>query len=132
MWGSTIPCVYYGFYCNATRQKIYWSMVSILAGGCIFATLTPSFQGPKFRVFRTIMYSSLGLSFVIPITDSIIVYGWETQLKRMSLDWMLAMATFNLTGAAAYALRVCKPCEKSPPIVYCSARSKSSLTLIAG
>ncbi|CAG8971203.1 hypothetical protein HYALB_00010576 [Hymenoscyphus albidus] len=26
MWGSTIPSVYYGFYCNARLQKIYWSV----------------------------------------------------------------------------------------------------------
>ena len=29
MWGSTIPCVYYGFYCDPKLQKIYWSMVCI-------------------------------------------------------------------------------------------------------
>ena len=27
MWGSTIPTVYYGFYCNAQLQKLYCTMV---------------------------------------------------------------------------------------------------------
>lgn len=28
MWGSTIPSVYYGFYCDPELQKLYWSVVS--------------------------------------------------------------------------------------------------------
>ena len=27
MWGSTIPTVYYGFYCDPRLQKLYWTMV---------------------------------------------------------------------------------------------------------
>ena len=28
MWGSTIPSIYYGFYCDPTLQKAYWINVS--------------------------------------------------------------------------------------------------------
>ena len=28
MWGSTIPSVYYGFYCDTGLQKAYWTNVS--------------------------------------------------------------------------------------------------------
>lgn len=28
MWGSTIPSIYYGFYCNPNLQALYWLVVS--------------------------------------------------------------------------------------------------------
>lgn len=28
MWGSTIPSVYYGFYCDPKLQYLYWCVVS--------------------------------------------------------------------------------------------------------
>ena len=27
MWGSTIPSIYYGFYCDPGLQKAYWTNV---------------------------------------------------------------------------------------------------------
>ncbi|EDU50589.1 adiponectin receptor protein 1 [Pyrenophora tritici-repentis Pt-1C-BFP] len=52
------------------------------------------------------MYAGLGLSFIIPIIHGIMKFGWETQMWRMSLDWMALMTIFNLTGGALYAMRV--------------------------
>jgi len=28
MWGSTIPFIFYGFYCDRKLQILYWSIVS--------------------------------------------------------------------------------------------------------
>ncbi|KAF2681642.1 mPR-typeG-protein-coupled receptor [Lentithecium fluviatile CBS 122367] len=106
MWGSTIPCVYYGFFCTPSLQKTYYTLVSTLALLCTYATLHPAFRRPKYRPYRTLMYSGLGLSFIIPIVHGIAKFGWETQVWRMSLDWMLLMTTFNLTGGALYAMRI--------------------------
>jgi adiponectin receptor len=106
MWGSTIPCVYYGFYCTPELQRTYYSLASVLAVGCVYATLHPAFRRPKYRPYRAAMYAGLGLSFIIPIIHGLILFGWETQMWRMSLDWMALMTTFNLTGGALYALRV--------------------------
>ncbi|KAF1992596.1 Hly-III related protein [Aulographum hederae CBS 113979] len=106
MWGSTIPCVYYGFFCDPTLQYMYWGMVTIFAAACTYATLRSTFRTPQYRPYRTAMYACLGLSFIIPIIHSIILYGWETQMWRMSLDWMALMAMLNLSGAALYAFRI--------------------------
>ncbi|EUC31237.1 hypothetical protein COCCADRAFT_38652 [Bipolaris zeicola 26-R-13] len=84
MWSSTIPCVYYGFYCTPHLQKTYYTLVSVLAAGCVYATLHPAFRRPKYRPYRAAMYAGLGLS----------------------LDWMALMTTFNLTGGALYAMRI--------------------------
>jgi adiponectin receptor len=106
MWGSTIPCVHYGFYCTQRLQTTYYTLVSVLAAGCVYATLHPAFRRPKYRPYRAAMYSGLGLSFIIPIVHGLLKFGWETQMWRMSLDWMALMTAFNLTGGALYAMRV--------------------------
>ena len=52
------------------------------------------------------MYACLGLSAVVFIVHGLVLYGWETQKQRMSLDRMTLMAVLNLAGAYTYAARV--------------------------
>lgn len=106
MWGSTIPSIYYGFHCDPQLQKIYWGNVSFLALLCIVATLHPNFRHPTFRPYRAAMYAGLGLSAVVFVIHGLVLYGWDIQNQRMSLDWMAWMAIFNLAGAFTYAARV--------------------------
>ena len=106
MWGSTIPSIYYGFYCDARLQKIYWVNVSILATLCVVSTLHPRFRHPTLRPYRAAMYAGLGLSAVVFVVHGILLHGWAVQNQRMSVDWMGLMALFNLMGAAIYAARV--------------------------
>ena len=107
MWGSTIPSIYYGLYCDPRMQKAYWINVSVLATLCIIATLHPKFRHPAIRPYRAAMYAALGLSAVVFVVHGILLNGWETQNRQMSVDWMALMAGFNLFGAIIYAARVC-------------------------
>ena len=52
------------------------------------------------------MYAGLGLSAIVFITHSILIYDWTTQYQRMSLGWMGLVAVLNLVGAITYAARV--------------------------
>ena len=52
------------------------------------------------------MYACLGLSAIVFIIHGLVLYGWQTQARRMSLDRMGLMALLNLTGAYAYGARV--------------------------
>lgn len=106
MWGSTIPSIYYGFYCDPHLQKAYWVNVSILATLCIAATVHPKFRHPTIRPYRAAMYAGLGLSAVVFVVHGVKLHGWTVQNRRMSLDWMALMAFFNLTGAVTYAIRI--------------------------
>lgn len=106
MWGSTIPSIYYGFYCDPRLQKIYLANVSFLATLCVVATLHPRFRHPTLRPYRAAMYAGLGLSAVVFVIHGVLLHGWTLQNRRMSLDWMGLMAFFNLTGAVIYAARV--------------------------
>ncbi len=106
IWGSTVPSVYYGFYCDPNLQNLYWAVVSVLAVVCTIATLSPKFRHPTLRPYRTAMYASLGLSAMVFITHGLIIHGWETQNHRMSLTYMLITAMLNLLGAVFYAARI--------------------------
>ncbi|KAF7893511.1 uncharacterized protein EAF02_001049 [Botrytis sinoallii] len=106
MWSSTIPTVYYGFYCDPVIQRTYWMMISISATACAITTFHSEFHHPKVRSYRATMYSCLGLSSTIFIIHGLIIYGYEMLRWRMSLDWMGVMAGFNLLGAVAYAVRI--------------------------
>lgn len=108
IWGSTIPSIYYGFYCDPKLQKVYWLNVSVLASLCVTATLHPKFRHPTLRPYRAAMYAGLGLSAIVFVVHGVLLHGWTTQNRRMSLDWMALMAMLNLLGAITYAARVCK------------------------
>jgi adiponectin receptor len=61
IWGSTVPSIYYGFYCDPNLQKLYWAVVSVLAVVCTIATLTPKFRHPTLR--RIELRCTLPLAF---------------------------------------------------------------------
>jgi adiponectin receptor len=52
------------------------------------------------------MYVLLGLSAMVFITHRLIIYGWEIQNYRISLNYMLTIAMLNLLGAAIYTARI--------------------------
>ncbi|UNI19528.1 hypothetical protein JDV02_005710 [Purpureocillium takamizusanense] len=106
MWGAGIPTIYYGFFCNPRLQVLYWSTTSGAALCCAVFTLSPRFGSPQFRHWRASFYAAFGLSSVVFVAHGLTLHGWELQKTRMSLIWMVWMATANLTGAAIYAARV--------------------------
>lgn len=106
MWGATIPTVYYGFHDDIKLRNLYWTVVSILGAACCIATLHPKFRTPTFRPYRSMMYAALGLSAIVFIIHAISLRGFAEANRRMSLDWMGAMALLNLTGAVTYGTRI--------------------------
>ncbi|RPB02137.1 hypothetical protein L873DRAFT_1880924 [Choiromyces venosus 120613-1] len=94
MWGSAIPTIYYGFYCDVGLQK----NTTILSLNCFIITILPNFRGPTFRTYRDLMFSCLGFSIIFPVSHGVQLYGLEIQEKRM--------VTLNLFGVASYAPRV--------------------------
>jgi adiponectin receptor len=80
--------------------------ITVLAIACAITTLSPRFRHPTVRAYRAAMYLGLGFSAFIFIIHGIIKYGADLQRRRMSLDWMIVMTTFNVIGALTYAVRV--------------------------
>jgi adiponectin receptor len=133
IWGSIVPSVYYGFYCDPNLQKLYGTLVSVQAAVCTIATLTPKFRYPTFRVYRTVMYASLGLSTVAFITHGVIIHGWEIQNHRMSLTYLLITAVLNLLGAVIYTARIPERwCRLRFDIYGCSHQAFHFIVVFAG
>jgi adiponectin receptor len=53
------------------------------------------------------MYTCFGLSAILFISHSILLYGFAVQKKRLGIEWMALMGFLNIAGAAIYASRVC-------------------------
>lgn len=125
MWGAGVASIHFAFICQPHMRMFYWLIVcqclpfafrvsnsrscnqmSISAGGCVAFTFYARFITPAFRMYRAMMYSSLGLSGVIFILHSLYMNGVATGSKRLGLSWMVLMGLLNLIGAALYAARV--------------------------
>jgi adiponectin receptor len=52
------------------------------------------------------MYASFGLSALLFMSHSILLYGFAVQRKRLALEWMILMGALNIIGACFYASRV--------------------------
>jgi adiponectin receptor len=78
----------------------------VLAIACAITTLNPRFRSPTLRPYRAAMFLGLGFSAIIFIAHGILKYGVNLQRRRMSLDWMIVMTTFNVIGALTYTVRV--------------------------
>ena len=69
-------------------------------------TLTPQFSHPSSRPFRAFLFSILALTGLTYVVHGILLNGYETQRRRMSLDWMGRMCILNGSAAVVYATRV--------------------------
>ena len=102
--GSFVPCVYYGFWCNQTKQIVYWAMISVLGIGCITASVLPRFRTPAWRPIRAGMFVGMGLSAVFPVLDGLREFGFEQMRKQMGFLWVVLQGALYILGAGLYAV----------------------------
>ncbi|CAG8583481.1 11084_t:CDS:2 [Racocetra persica] len=70
------------------------------------SALANKFRTPEFRWFRTGLFISMGLSAIIPLIHALIIYGVELSVNVISLNWMVVMGAFYITGALIYGARI--------------------------
>ncbi|KAJ3101581.1 hypothetical protein HDU97_001260 [Phlyctochytrium planicorne] len=104
--GSFVPAVYYGFYCEPSLQFGYLSTIFLLGGITSAVTMTKKFSTPKYRYLRTGLFISLGMAGVVPLTHSVLVYGFEFSENSISLHYLVWMGVQYVIGAFIYASRV--------------------------
>ena len=84
------------------------------------------------------MHAGLGLRGMVLSSHGVLLYGWELQNRRMSMDWMVLMAALNIAGAATYAARVSSspfllpdvfPTASDAPIYTCQGMFISHTTI---
>ena len=125
IFGSFVPSVYYGFYCEPMLQKTYWGMVgfqggytlptshilnarnqiSTIAIACTIVSVNPKFRTPLWRPFRASMFVGFGLSAVFPVLHGVRIYGANSMQYSMGLYWIILQGFLYILGAALYAVR---------------------------
>jgi adiponectin receptor len=102
--GDLVSGVYMVFWCETLQRKIYWAMISSLGAVTILILVTPWFQGPRWRIFRTMTFVATGLSGVAPIAHGICLFGWTGMARQSGLPYYLAEGGLLILGAVVYAV----------------------------
>ncbi|KAF7509939.1 hypothetical protein GJ744_007253 [Endocarpon pusillum] len=104
--GSFVPSIYYGFWCDTTLQRLYWTMICSLGAGCTSISVMSRFRTPTWRPFRAGMFVLMGLSAVFPVLHGLRLYGASQMKKQIGLSWLVLQGGLYILGAAIYAARV--------------------------
>ncbi|OWT42544.1 hemolysin-III family protein [Pochonia chlamydosporia 170] len=107
--GDLVLGIYMVFWCEPLPRNIYWSMVSLSPRIGVFGMLTifmtthPKFQGPKYRLFRALMFVATGLSGVAPLIHGLNLFGLSLMIRK-AFPYTLAKAGCLLSGTSIYAV----------------------------
>lgn len=104
--GSTIPWLYYGFYCQFYAKLTYITAVSVCGLLTILLLTVERFNAPDYRTARTLVFVTLAFVSALPIIHFLLMNGISDSIKRGSLDNLLIMGTLYLLGAFLYAARI--------------------------
>jgi adiponectin receptor len=107
MTTATVPLIYYSFPCSPVLRNVYFLATAVLAVTCSVAATTNVFGAPHLGRARAALFASFGIvSFAAPIVHGVLRYGLDEQSQRTGLPWVLATASANGLGFAAYTMRV--------------------------
>lgn len=102
---SFFPPIYYIFQCDHRWQLVYLGGITVMGMVTIVTMLSPSMSSGKYRAFRALIFSSLGLFGIIPAVHAVIV-NWGNPQRNAILAYELTMAVSYLTGAVFYVSRI--------------------------
>jgi len=100
--GSTIPILYYGFYCMPVWQAVYLAMCVLANGASLAVVLLPKYSGIEYGSLRVFCFAAAGFSGTIPGAHLVAVYGLHNPAISTWLWNLLAMGALYLIGAAFY------------------------------
>ncbi|XP_022756499.1 heptahelical transmembrane protein 1-like [Durio zibethinus] len=102
---SYFPPIYYIFQCDRQWQLVYLGGITALGLFTIVTLLSPTLSTGKYRAFRALLFSLMGLFGIAPGIHSAIV-NWSNPCRNITLAYESAMAIFYLTGAMFYVSRI--------------------------
>ncbi|KAK9029665.1 hypothetical protein V6N11_026772 [Hibiscus sabdariffa] len=102
---SFFPPIYYIFQCDPLWQFVYLGGIASLGLFTILTLLSPALSTGKFRSFRALLFTSMGLFGIIPGLHAAVV-NWSNPRRNVTLAYESAMATFYLTGTMFYVTRI--------------------------
>ncbi|XWS27058.1 hypothetical protein CRYUN_Cryun26dG0083900 [Craigia yunnanensis] len=102
---SFFPPVYYIFLCDPQWHFVYLGGITTLGLFTIVTLLSPTLSTGKFRAFRSLLFSFMGLFGIVPGIHATIV-NWSNPRRNVTLAYEFAMAIFYLTGTMFYVSRI--------------------------
>ncbi|KAI1264269.1 hemolysin-III channel protein Izh2 [Xylariaceae sp. FL1019] len=103
--GSYVPALHYGLFCLPALKTMYLYAICILGLCCGVVSWVDKFRTPQWRPYRAAMFVGLGVSGVVPVCHSLIIYGYESLNQRMGLNWVLLQGALYIAGSCLYAAR---------------------------
>jgi len=80
--GSSVPAIFYAFYCHPMWQIVYLASVAILGFTTIIGSFFEFFHADSFDTIRKCLFASTAAIGVIPVTHSIFIQQIE-EIKEM-------------------------------------------------
>ncbi|KAM7267865.1 hypothetical protein ACFE04_010031 [Oxalis oulophora] len=102
---SFFPPIFYIFQCDPRWQFIYLGGITAMGIFTIVTLLSPLLSTAKFRVFRAMLFVSMGFFGIFPAVHAMIV-NWNNPRRAVTLMYEAAMAFFYLTGTMFYVTRI--------------------------
>ncbi|XP_062078154.1 heptahelical transmembrane protein 1 isoform X2 [Humulus lupulus] len=102
---SFFPPIYYIFHCDSNWHLGYLGGITAMGIFTIITLLSPRLSAGKFRGFRALLFSSMGLFGIVPTIHALVV-NWDNPRRNHILSYELAMAFFYLTGTGFYVSRI--------------------------
>ena len=105
--GSSLPLLYYAFFCN-TRFIFLYCFVFLTGGGfCCYFSFTDIFRSRHYRKIRPSMFIAMGCLGFIPVLHVYLEKTGTLELtERYGVHWLGAMAFFYVFGAFIYSMRI--------------------------
>jgi adiponectin receptor len=103
--GSFYPMIYYSFYCHPWLLRVYLTAISVMAALTFAVTLVPAFGTPKFLVFRTCIFLSLGFFGLVPVSHLVYHFGLFDPHVTVMIGPLLLMGLLYTLGAIIYATK---------------------------
>ncbi|KAJ5578550.1 uncharacterized protein N7459_007514 [Penicillium hispanicum] len=101
--GSLTSGIYVGFYCEPHLQKVYWSMISILALLTGFVVVHPHLQGKEWRILRLSTFVATGFSAFAPIIHAACIFPYEQLDQQAGLRYYYLEGLVIIIGVLFYA-----------------------------
>jgi adiponectin receptor len=103
--GSFYPLIYYAFYCHPWAQRLYLTAITVMAAFTFAVTLVPAFGTPKYLMFRTGIFLSLGFFGLVPVSHLVWQFGLFDPHVTVMIGPLLLMGLLYTLGAIIYATK---------------------------
>jgi channel protein (hemolysin III family) len=128
---SFYPPIYYVFQCEPVWQFIYLGTITAMGVASVGVLFAPALQSSKYRVFRTVLFMSMGLFGVFPAIHGVIT-NWNEPQCHATIAYEASMAAFYVLGGIIYAVRIPERWRPGWFDLACHSHSLFHIFVVAG